>query len=712
AQQRAAKFLGAAPLNQLLFYLATISYRKACTLKRIQKHPPEGDTFSTSDSTTYYEDDLMSCSDESSGDDDDDSEPILGLWFEETLAPPDNPPGNQGTQNNGESADGNKHSSDRTGSIVPEKGEPHGGILRCESLEKLMPFLVKYILLASQIFQFMDKYLLSSESSFMMRYVQAGLAEQQMIILAAIIRDLDRETARTETGTISVYFGATLGSLYSEFSQALTRYTHNLLARSILNESLQGTLLNHLGVSPWSQENSTTWPLQVYPRTLAVLAQVLLLKPQQDKEAAIISIWHRLVSTLVANISNPPNIFELEHEDLNVEHAQLLLFLFHSLNLMQKKSVILLTAGGVICTANTVTSAMKDSQLLHLSRLVLLLDYLMKHLYDPPPALLEQVQWNLFSATSMVEDPGDAKDSGRGVASRIYCPWKEIEDNYRKFGPQDEFSMKPRFYSLTSAELNNQEFPKLDGLACNFILGSADKLKYPLLLDALIEVLNVTNQCGPAVKRTEKLSFTGLCTVQYCFTICWRLLLLLPPSTPYMDKLALGEEMSSPATLLHSLVWGPRAASKTFNGWMKDCLVKQGMYTQYAETLLKNVSKKVVNNLQYDVNIAKNFINAFCPQVQKSDYLVPKSQLPQLSELCILDAVIAKIQVLLDEGISKPASDPPEGTKSTETTLPSPSTTELAKDLLSSVLNLTESIIACSRSSLLYQINESADPVG
>ena len=34
----------------------------------------------------------------------------------------------------------------------------------------------------------------------MVRYVQAGLAEQQMVILAAIIRDLDRETARTETG--------------------------------------------------------------------------------------------------------------------------------------------------------------------------------------------------------------------------------------------------------------------------------------------------------------------------------------------------------------------------------------------------------------------------------------------------------------------------------------------------------------------------------
>jgi E3 ubiquitin-protein ligase UBR4 len=83
-----------------------------------------------------------------------------------------------------------------------------------------------------------------------------------------------------------------------------------------------------------------------------------------------------------------------------------------------------------------------------------------------------QVQWNLFSATSMVGDMSDNKEGSR-VASRIYCPWKEIEDNYRKYGPQDEFSMKPRFYSLTVAETNNQDTPKLDGLVirlCKFVL--------------------------------------------------------------------------------------------------------------------------------------------------------------------------------------------------------------------------------------------------
>lgn len=77
--------------------------------------------------------------------------------------------------------------------------------------------------------------------------------------------------------------------------------------------------------------------------------------------------------------------------DLNIEHAQVLLYLFHALNLMQKKSVVLLMAGGVIRCSEVARGNLKDSQLLHLSRLLLLFDYIMKHLYDPPPILLEQV---------------------------------------------------------------------------------------------------------------------------------------------------------------------------------------------------------------------------------------------------------------------------------------------------------------------------------
>lgn len=185
ALDRAARILSAAPLNQLLFCIGTISYRKACSLKRIQKHPPEGDNFSTSDSTTYYEDDLISCSEESSGDDeDDDSEPILGLWFEETISVPDSDKNGSGNQNASESQDNKAvRGPDGPSTIVPEKGEPNG-----------------YISLATQIFQFMNMHFLSSECPYIWTYIQSGLSEQQMVILAAIVRDLDRETARTETG--------------------------------------------------------------------------------------------------------------------------------------------------------------------------------------------------------------------------------------------------------------------------------------------------------------------------------------------------------------------------------------------------------------------------------------------------------------------------------------------------------------------------------
>lgn len=77
--------------------------------------------------------------------------------------------------------------------------------------------------------------------------------------------------------------------------------------------------------------------------------------------------------------------------DLNVEHAQVLLYLFHFLNLMQKKSVLLLMAGGILRCSEVARGPLQDSQVLHLSRLLLLFDYIMKHLYDAPPILLEQV---------------------------------------------------------------------------------------------------------------------------------------------------------------------------------------------------------------------------------------------------------------------------------------------------------------------------------
>lgn len=125
------------------------------------------------------------------------------------------------------------------------------------------------------------------------------------------------------------------------------------------------------------------------------------------------------------------------------------------------------------------------------------------------------MQWNLFCSTNL-----NVNKDNDSTMPRMYTAWKQIEDNYRKIAVNDEFAMKPRFYLLTNLEPNNQDVPKLDGLACHFIVGSPDKLQYPLLLDALIEILNITHITSGA--NAPKMSFLGLCATQYCFTICWR----------------------------------------------------------------------------------------------------------------------------------------------------------------------------------------------
>lgn len=456
-RQRISRLLSDLPVTQLLFHMATVSYRKSCNLKRIQKNG-DGETVSLSDSATYYDDDDFSCSEESSAaeeeDEDDDSEPILGHWFEETITPPEPKNGkNKGGPHDGEDGRNASKTCHRNLDIslsVPDKGEPHG-----------------YIVLATQIFAFMNDHMLCS--AYLRHYTASSLSEHQLVLLAAILKDLDRETARTETGTIAVYFGQTLGQLFSRFSQSLARYTHNLLAYELMNPALQVAFLSHLNVNPWSDEED--WPLLVHPRSLSVLAQVLLSKHRKDSkeedrqssQTACLSIWKRLLDTMIKHIEDPHIVGdkEKEVEDLNVEHAQLLLFLFHSLQLMQKKAILLLCAQTLIRAAQAAFSIipLHDTQLMLLARILLLLEYLIKNLYDAPIAMLEQIQWNLLSSAGLSSN-GRADDAQQ--PSRMFNCCQELEDSYKKYGSEDEGCfIRPRFYLLSNIDSNNQDLPKL-----------------------------------------------------------------------------------------------------------------------------------------------------------------------------------------------------------------------------------------------------------
>lgn len=105
----------------------------------------------------------------------------MGQWFEETLAPPETT--DTKSSSTSENVEVKSTQADRTHSIVPEKGEAHG-----------------YISLATSIFVFLNKHFLCSKSTYISKYIKNGLTEQQMIILASIIRDLDKEMSKTEVG--------------------------------------------------------------------------------------------------------------------------------------------------------------------------------------------------------------------------------------------------------------------------------------------------------------------------------------------------------------------------------------------------------------------------------------------------------------------------------------------------------------------------------
>lgn len=169
----------------------------------------------------------------------------IGLWLEKTLAPK---VASEGSETEGERDDGKATAPSSggvsSGGVVPERGEPHG-----------------YIRLAADVFAFINQQLVGASSSWLRAHVAATLGEQHVVIVAAVVRDLDRETARTKSGAIAAYFGASLGALYHRFSHFLTLYTHNLLATGLLVPSLQLSLLQHLGVNP--QPTDQPWPLQV-----------------------------------------------------------------------------------------------------------------------------------------------------------------------------------------------------------------------------------------------------------------------------------------------------------------------------------------------------------------------------------------------------------------------------------------------------------------
>ena len=75
--------------------------------------------------------------------------------------------------------------------------------------------------------------------------------------------------------------------------------------------------------------------------------------------------------------------------DLNVEHLQLLLFIFHNFSLTQRKRLLTYCTRVIITVTNSASVLHSTPMALH--HLLLLLDYFLHHLSTPPEELFKQV---------------------------------------------------------------------------------------------------------------------------------------------------------------------------------------------------------------------------------------------------------------------------------------------------------------------------------
>ncbi|ODM96234.1 E3 ubiquitin-protein ligase UBR4, partial [Orchesella cincta] len=474
-------------------------------------------------------------------------------------------------------------------------------------------------------------------------FAKLGFKNEQVItLLSLILKDLDQEKSATEIGAISTMFDDDLNRLYMDFSAEIGKLMQNLLAQTFLSPGLQNYLLDQLSMD--LMNTNEKWNLGLHPRALSILVQILLLKP--EREPIVASIIKRLLDTLVevaSNQTDSPDSFT----DLPVEHAQTMVFLFHTLSLMQKKQVMIETAQALIRTSNHLNGKVfRPHQIMSLSRLLMIFDYFIRQLYEPGMHLITQIQYNLFNddgtsnnssvsgagvspsnsqgspnmKTSLKSTPilskqnDSSTESARDIHSdkpalittsitsepptskplspaRIFCDCTSLE----REASDDGISVhsldgpKPRFYNLLPNEPNYQENPRLDGLAMNFLMnkseGSQRGMDYRELVDSILKIASVE------IENEEENKAVPACVayIQYFIT---RLMFGLPPPVEYLTSLRqpdkLDSLLNSPSRVMYLLAWLPRIHHRIFASWVRDMLSKQGLSAPEAEELTKS----------------------------------------------------------------------------------------------------------------------------
>ncbi|OTF83357.1 hypothetical protein BLA29_000261, partial [Euroglyphus maynei] len=484
---------------------------------------------------------------------------------------------------------------------------------------------------------------------------------------------------------------------------------HNLVAIQILSEEQQNSLLAYLGFKP-SLDSECSWPLHHGVRSLAILAQIILLRQQKEQEdikcdfnSTTIQIWRGFINKLkqsALSFKGEVAFFNPEcpdfQEDLNVEHAQLMLFLFHNLKLLQRKhvfSLVGLSLNEISIKLSSNKCSISAAQILYIGRILHLFEYMCKNLYDTPAYLFEQINHNLLNVNIINNDQMDSirlppkskedlikvkleelqkcPDSFRNIKFFVDKKldlnyFNHLISDYRNLSSSSlqstvdnlnnlnlfDFIIHPRFYHLMdvtittpkSSSLRNFK-PKLDGIACNFMLAGFQSLSYDQFYNSLLNLWQFigyqydfdsrqTHQSEQDVNqmklRYPQFGSFGLCAMDYTFGTMWRLMNQLPPSLKHLNDIqsmvdsSMEDELNSFASIdasriLNMCIWLPRFENnRPICQWVSELLSKQGdSNSDGIDTIIKDMVRKF-GSLQFNYQLLKCIGWSFFRYIQSS----------------------------------------------------------------------------------------------
>ena len=506
--------------------------------------------------------------------------------------------------------------------------------------------------ISKSVIMFLNTYFICAESNWEHTLFCTSVKAEQIALLASVIKKLDCLDEDKQTK-----------EAFKDYSKIFSLFVHNLIATESLTNEFEIKLLEQLNVYP-AAGSKASYHFFIKPRALSVLGQVLMIKIKHDKDAIKsdtntlgIAMWKGVLGRLIELIKTRDTILDTNDEDINLEHAQLLMFVFHNTKHLERKAIALDLCQHICELSECLGLARNDCQLtnrqlLYLSRLLHFFEYVIRNMYEAPQHLLEQINTNLFEFYS----PAGRNALNLSVLNSNGLSGGTAGHRDSSSAEQFELSFKlnaclkehlklnkgyDKFYDLLYSEHKPAYSQRLNDSELNILFDcKSDKLKYEQFYRGLMQFLLIGNYFNPDLLNEKDLC---QCNVQYCFNIVWRLFLLLPPSIEYLGAKPIDQLKSDPLRMLTVIIWQPRLAQSIYyNNLLLATVKKQASAEQNAEQLLNDYLKHYTP-LAFNVELIKTYVDGF----------VIDDQIPSVFDQFILESLISRLWISLDHSFSK-----------------------------------------------------------